>query len=150
MLNCIHFHSETVKRIYFAGSIRGGRQLAGRYRGLIEMLRSYGHVYSEHVGSEEKIDRDKTLSDREIHERDLEWIRQSDLVVAEVSIPSLGVGYEIASAIALGKPILCLYDQNSEYRLSAMITGSDETLVRKYESLEEAGRILEAFMNRKH
>jgi nucleoside 2-deoxyribosyltransferase len=135
-----------MKKIYFAGSIRGGRELAGRYRELIGMLRAYGHVYSEHVGSDEAISRDNKLSDREIHERDLEWIRQSDAVVAEVSIPSLGVGYEIASAIALGKQVLCLYDQNSEYRLSAMISGSDETKVRRYGSPEEAGKILELFM----
>jgi len=30
-------------------------------------------------------------------------------VVAEVTIPSLGVGYEIGRAVALGKRVLCLY-----------------------------------------
>ena len=132
--------------IYFAGSIRGGRQLAGRYSELIEMLRTYGHVHSEHVGDDMAIEQDKKLSDRQIHERDLEWIGQSDKVVAEVSVPSLGVGYEIAYAIRLGKPVLCLYDENSEYRLSAMISGSDDIKVRRYNSLGEARSILDKFM----
>ena len=135
--------------IYFAGSIRGGRQLAGRYRDLIELSRTFGHVHSEHVGDDPAISRDEKLSDRQIHERDLEWIRQSDKVVAEVSVPSLGVGYEIAYAITLGKPVLCLYDDNSEYRLSAMISGSKDVKVRRYGSLGEAGIILQKYMEGK-
>ena len=133
-------------KIYFAGSIRGGRQLASRYGELIELLRTYGPVLSEHIGNEKAVLRDTGLSDGEIHARDMEWMRQADLVVAEVSLPSLGVGYEIASAIALGKPVLCLYDPDSGYRLSGMISGSDKTVVRTYRNIEEAGRILSDFM----
>ena len=50
------------------------------------------------------------LSDQEIHDRDLQWIIESDMLVAEVTIPSLGVGYEIGRAIEMGKPILCLFN----------------------------------------
>ena len=112
--------------IYFAGSIRGGRQLSGRYREMIEMLSHFGHVHTGHVGDDAAIMLDEELSDREIHERDLRRIRESDLLVAEVSVPSLGVGYVIARAIALGKPVLWPYDDASEHRLSAMISGSED------------------------
>ena len=44
-------------------------------------------------------------SDVEIHDRDMNWITQSDIFVAEVSNPSLGVGYEISAAISLNKKI---------------------------------------------
>ncbi len=44
-------------KIYFAGSIRGGRDDAEIYSGIIELLKRYGDVLTEHVG-------DRTLSSR--------------------------------------------------------------------------------------
>jgi nucleoside 2-deoxyribosyltransferase len=44
-----------------------------------------------------------------IYERDVAWLRESDFVIAEVTQPSLGVGYELGFAEAISKPILCLY-----------------------------------------
>uniref|UniRef100_A0A2K6V3K9 2'-deoxynucleoside 5'-phosphate N-hydrolase 1 n=1 Tax=Saimiri boliviensis boliviensis TaxID=39432 RepID=A0A2K6V3K9_SAIBB len=51
--------------------------------------------------------------DRLIHERDLAWLQQADAVVAEVTQPSLGVGYELGRAVALNKRILCLFRPQS-------------------------------------
>ncbi|XP_016068151.1 PREDICTED: 2'-deoxynucleoside 5'-phosphate N-hydrolase 1, partial [Miniopterus natalensis] len=62
--------------------------------------------------------------DRLIHERDLAWLQQADLVVAEVTQPSLGVGYELGRAVALNKRILCLFRPQSGRVLSAMIRGA--------------------------
>lgn len=66
------------------------------------------------------------------------WLADSDLVVAEVSTPSLGVGYELARAESLGKPILCLYRNQDSRRLSAMVSGNPDTMVARYETVEEA------------
>jgi nucleoside 2-deoxyribosyltransferase len=85
------------------------------------------------------------LSDRQIHDRDLGWIVESDLLVAEVTVPSLGVGYEIGRAIEIGKPVLCLYDAGSGKTLSAMIAGSDKVEMKLYRQTEEIEVILEAF-----
>uniref|UniRef100_A0A2K5D3Q9 2'-deoxynucleoside 5'-phosphate N-hydrolase 1 n=1 Tax=Aotus nancymaae TaxID=37293 RepID=A0A2K5D3Q9_AOTNA len=62
--------------------------------------------------------------DRLIHERDLAWLQQADVVVAEVTQPSLGVGYELGQAVALNKRILCLFRPQSGRVLSAMIRGA--------------------------
>uniref|UniRef100_A0A5F8G314 2'-deoxynucleoside 5'-phosphate N-hydrolase 1 n=1 Tax=Monodelphis domestica TaxID=13616 RepID=A0A5F8G314_MONDO len=62
--------------------------------------------------------------DRLIHERDLAWLQQADVVVAEVTQPSLGVGYELGRAVALNKRILCLFRPQSGRVLSAMIRGA--------------------------
>uniref|UniRef100_A0A2K6V3K4 5-hydroxymethyl-dUMP N-hydrolase n=1 Tax=Saimiri boliviensis boliviensis TaxID=39432 RepID=A0A2K6V3K4_SAIBB len=62
--------------------------------------------------------------DRLIHERDLAWLQQADAVVAEVTQPSLGVGYELGRAVALNKRILCLFRPQSGRVLSAMIRGA--------------------------
>ena len=47
--------------------------------------------------------------DRAIHERDMRLLGEADSVVAEVTIPSHGVGYEIGRAVNMSKKILCLY-----------------------------------------
>lgn len=134
--------------IYFCGSIRGGRDLASTYAEMIAMLGSYGRVLTEHLGSDEVIEaKDRVLSDKEIHDRDLQWIVESDMLVAEVTVPSLGVGYEIGRAIEMGKPVLCLFKQGSEYTISAMIAGSDKVEMKYYQSLEEVKDLFETFFS---
>lgn len=134
--------------IYFCGSIRGGRNLAATYEKMIEMLKSYGKVLTEHLGSDEEIEgNDRVLTDKEIHDRDLQWIVESDLLVADVTVPSLGVGYEIGRAIEMGKPILCLFKQDSKYTTSAMIAGCDSVEMKYYQSLEDVKGIFEAFFS---
>lgn len=134
-------------KIYFCASIRGGRQLAYHYEKLIQMLQKYGQVLTEHLGSDETIQRkDRVLSDQEIHDRDLQWVRESDLVVAEVTVPSLGVGYELGRAIEMGKPVLCLFNSGLEFTLSAMIAGSEGVVNHSYNALEDLDSVLEDFM----
>jgi nucleoside 2-deoxyribosyltransferase len=133
-------------KIYFCGSIRGGRELAHIYAFIIEMLRQYGMVLTEHVGNDEVIQtKDGELSDREIHDRDMRWIVESDAMVAEVTVPSLGVGYEIGRAMEMGKPILCLFDRGAGKSLSAMIAGSEKLLVRRYGETADIEAILEEY-----
>jgi len=132
--------------IYFCGSIRGGRDLAASYAKMIEMLGTYGKVLTEHLGSNEEIEsKDRILSDKEIHDRDFQWILESDLLVAEVTIPSLGVGYEIGRAIELGKPVLSLFKKGSDYTISAMISGSDQVEMTYYKNLEEVQDIFKEY-----
>ena len=134
--------------IYFCGSIRGGRDLAATYAKMIRMLGSYGTVLTEHLGSNEEIEtKDRILSDKAIHDRDFQWIVDSDLLVAEVTVPSLGVGYEIGRAIELGKQVLCLFKQGSEYTISAMIAGSDRVEMKYYQNLGEVEDIFKDFFS---
>ncbi len=135
-------------KIYFCGSIRGGRNLATTYARIIGILEGFGTVLTEHVGNDEVIqNKDRVLSDQEIHDRDLGWIVESDLLVAEVSVPSLGVGYEIGQAISMGKPVLCLFDAGSDKALSAMIAGSDKVETKLYKRFAEIEGILKEFIN---
>lgn len=125
-------------KFYFCGSIRGGRQLAADYQKIIDMLKQHGEVLTEHLGDDQEIElKDRILSDVQIHDRDMDWVRESDLVVAEVTIPSLGVGYEIGRAIELGKPVLSLFKSGSGFYLSAMIGGSEGVNMVQYESIGE-------------
>ncbi len=125
-------------KFYFCGSIRGGRQLASDYQSIISMLKLYGQVLTEHLGDNREIEtKDRILTDVQIHDRDMDWVREADLVVAEVTIPSLGVGYEIGRAIELGKPVLSLFRSDSGFSLSAMIAGSEGVTHLAYEHLDQ-------------
>lgn len=129
-------------KIYFAGSIRGGRQDVARYQELISFLKSYGEVLTEHVGDYSlSVKGQNQLDDKYIHDRDLEWLNSSDLIVAETSVPSLGVGYEIAHAVFAEIPVFVLHRKEAN-QLSAMISGSDNIEVHEYETVEEAIKLL--------
>ena len=83
-------------KIYFACSISGGRKDEKIYQEIVQVLNSLGmDVPSEHIAKTgvEKIDGQEEAID--IYRRDINWIEESDLLVAEVSTPSHGVGYEI-------------------------------------------------------
>ncbi|KAM6922353.1 5-hydroxymethyl-dUMP N-hydrolase isoform 1-T1 [Lycodopsis pacificus] len=138
-------------KVYFCGSIRGGRDDVHIYRRIVQKLQSYGSVLTEHVGSTEISERGEDAAsggDRIIHDRDVDWLQQSDVVVAEVTNPSLGVGYELGRAVAMEtKNILCLFRPSSGRRLSAMIRGADDGdqfVVKDYRE-EEVENVLEEF-----
>jgi nucleoside 2-deoxyribosyltransferase len=124
--------------------------LASLYEKIIELLGNYGKVLTEHLGSDELIERnDRVLTDKEIHDRDLQWIVESDFLVAEVTVPSLGVGYEIGRAIEMGKPVLTLFRSGGQYTLSAMIAGSDKVEMKYYSSVDEVKALLVDFFSSK-
>lgn len=132
-----------IMKIYFAGSIRGGRDDKELYALIIKELQNYGQVLTEHIGNTNLSSLGETvMSSNDIYTRDMDWVRESEVVVAEVSTPSLGVGYEIGQAEALGKKIICLYREDSEKRLSAMIAGNSKLEVMVYKDIEDIKEIL--------
>jgi hypothetical protein len=133
-------------RIYFAGSIRGGASNREIYFVLVNCLKEFGIVLTEHLPHADEMDV-SDLSDKEIFERAVAWIKSSDLLVAEVSNPSLGVGYEICKAEAFKVPTLCLYQKGSKRRLSATIEGNNYCNVRRYSKVEEALGFIKGFIN---
>lgn len=135
---------EASMRIYFAGSIRGGREDAALYRRIIALLKMHGRVLTEHVGETGAAEAD--VSDEAIYQRDMAWLEEADVVVAEVTIPSHGVGYELARAETLGKPILCLYRPETGHHLSALIAGNPALLCEAYQRADHVHAILKAFL----
>ncbi len=132
-------------KIYFAGSIRGGRRDAALYDEIVQQLKGYGEVFTEHIGSTELGVLGQDIGDVRIHDRDLDWLRDSDYLVAEVTTPSLGVGYEIGKATEWGKPVLCLYRPTDGRSLSAMISGSNAVTLKEYQSPSELKEIFDQY-----
>jgi 2'-deoxynucleoside 5'-phosphate N-hydrolase len=126
-------------KVYFAGAIRGGRADQPFYEELIEYTASRGvQVLCEHFDTQNSA----SLTDKEIHDRDMAWIEESSAIVAEVSIPSLGVGYEIGRGHGIYLPVLALYWKRPNKELSAMISGAPHTEIVRYNRRTQAGRQL--------
>ena len=135
------------KKVYFAGSIRGGRDDAQYYTELISYIKSKNAiVLTEHIGDNNLLKEEKKLTDKEIYLRDIEWLKECDVVIAECTRPSLGVGYELAFAEKLSKNVYVLY-RNKECNLSAMISGDDYFKIFSYETKEEAFNIIDKILN---
>lgn len=109
--------------IYFSCSITGGRAEEKTYQEIVRFLVEEGHeVPTAHLSETGVMNLEDTVDPIEVFSRDMAWIRGCDAVVAEVSSPSHGVGYEIAYALSLGKPVLCCYKDGK--RVSKIITGN--------------------------
>jgi nucleoside 2-deoxyribosyltransferase len=126
-------------KIYLSGSIRGGREFQPIYKVIYKNLIENDHtVLAHHVASENVIETEKSLSNHDIYTQDVQWLKECDGVIAEVSLPSLGVGYEIAYALNLEKPVLALYNEERN-PISAMILGntSQYIIIRSYKQIED-------------
>ena len=129
--------------IYFSGSITGGREDVALYRKLIDALEADGHrVLAGAVAAEDVGAGGESLARSEIFARDLRWLDECDLVVAEVSTPSHGVGYEIAYARWSRRiPVIALFRPSRTKRCSAMIAGD---LGIRFLEYDEVADVLES------
>ena len=134
-------------KIYFAGSIRGGRDEEKNYLQLIKYLTSFGEVLTEHVGHKGVEKSELHNSDNYIFERDINWLKLSDVMVADVTMPSLGVGYEIGFSETLDIPILCLFNPKYKNSLSAMISGNKNLICKEYNTINEAEQLIDSFLS---
>lgn len=133
-------------KIYFAASIRGGRSDVKIYQKLIDFLNQNNQVLTEHIGNDNlSITSQSQTDDKYIRDRDINWLKEADLVVAETSNPSLGVGYELGYAERLHKPVVILHN-STKSQLSAMINGTDYFKdIFEYQTVDEAIKILKNY-----
>ncbi len=135
-------------KLYFAGSIRGGRADAALYARMIAHLKTRHRVLTEHVGAPSAFPTvEKGMTDRDIWAQDMAWLRESDAVIAECSTPSLGVGYELAMAQTLMKPVF-IFHNAARGPLSAMLTGDPYYRIFAYDSEEALLAALDAALER--
>ncbi len=134
-------------RIFFAGSIRGGRQLIPTYLYIIHFLKSHKYtVISEHVASEALEKVEAKMTEQEIYEKDANWIEESDCLIADITVPSIGVGYEICHAVKHQKSVLCVYQEGT--KASAMVLGNTTGYVtaKPYSDKKQLEEILLDFL----
>lgn len=147
------------KKFYFAGSITGGRSDSNVYAELIRILKKHGNVLTEHIGDPNLLSSGEQLEPKQIHDRDVDWLVSSAAVVADITVISDGVGYELGRVVERNKgsgifrinpiiPILALYRPSVRTKVSAMIAGAPYVTVAPYETFEEAEHIIESFLGK--
>ena len=132
-------------KIYFAGSIRGGEPDREWFQQLIQYIKQYGRVMTEHsfdFSYAEEIKKDDVW----IYTTDMGWLRESDALIAEVTAPSLGVGYEIAKAEEWGIPVLMLYRDTPARKPSAMLNGNKNLPMVVYNDRDEVFEAIDEFL----
>lgn len=141
------FSKQDKKKIFVSGSIRGGRQLLDIYRFICETLKETGaDVLSWHLADPDLEETESKMTEQEIYDRDMGLLAQSDALIAEVTVPSTGVGYEICRALDQKIPVLCLH--RPEAVVSAMVLGNPYPSmdVRPYLNEKELTEIITEFI----
>lgn len=126
--------------LYFCGSMTSSQEKMGDYKELIDSMENYGNVLNKFVG--EKIVNDEPL---DIYKRDTGNLRKAEKLVADVSVVSTGVGFELGYADLLNIPTLIIYDDNMPLP-SALIIGNDKFQIKSYHNLDEAKDIIKEFL----
>ena len=123
--------------IYFSGSIYGGRQKLEAYKKLVKELTKVGNVLDEEVADDNVLIREESISDKDVFESLVDRLKRADLVFAEVTVPSLGVGYEIGYADKTNKRIICVYDKTVTPKLTTMLRGNNRLKIIPYTNINE-------------
>ncbi len=134
--------------IYFACSITGGRASEPIYQEFTRSLLADKHeVPTAYLAESNVMALEKVVDPRDVYDRDVAWIRACDTLIAEVSVPSHGVGYEIGFALEQGKPVLCL--AQADKTVSKMITGNSHPAlqVKYYQDVAEGIALIRKFLS---
>lgn len=133
-------------KIYMSGSIYGGREKIETYKKIIKELEKYAEVINKNIADDNVLEKEAIQNDEDIF-LDLEnKLKSADLIFAEVTIPSLGAGYELGFADMLGKRIIGIYDKTITPKVSTMIRGNKRITLIPYEDISEIIERLEEIL----
>jgi hypothetical protein len=129
-------------KIYFGFTVVGDRSSVETACCLVRCLEDLGHeVLTRHLVDDDARTRDRLVGPQAVYERDMEWLRQCDLFVGEVSGSSFGLGFEAGYLLgATSKRVILLYDIAVRENISLLITGNTHPNCElvPYASLAEA------------
>ena len=136
-------------KIYFSGSIYGGRQKLETYQTLIKALKRHGEILNEEVADSQVIEKEKQTTDEHIFESLEKRLQEADIIFAELTIPSIGVGYELGYADSHNKKIIGIYDTTIIPKITTMVRGNKRIKTIPYtdinEIISQLDKILENF-----
>ena len=123
--------------IYFSGSIYGGRQKLNTKKKLVKELSKFGKVLDEEVADDNVLIKEENITDNNVFETLVKKINIADVIFAEVTVPSLGVGYEIGYADSHGKKIIAIYDKTVTPKITTMLRGNKNLKIISYTDISE-------------
>lgn len=136
--------------VYFGFTMAGDRSSVEFARRIVELLHEMGHrVLTSHLVEDGAREADRALGPREVYARDMAWLEQSDIFIAEVSGSSFGMGFETGYVLGSSdKRAILFYRREVEGRISLLITGNvhPRCTVVSYSGVEEMEDRLRALL----
>jgi nucleoside 2-deoxyribosyltransferase len=113
-------------KIYFGFTVAGNRSAIETARRVVHLLEEAGHeVLTRHLVNDNAWEADRLITPQEIYLRDMNWLRECDLFIAEVSGSSFGIGFETGYVLGSSqKRALLFYRREVEKSISLLITGN--------------------------
>ena len=113
-------------KIYFGFTVAGDRSTVDTARRIVALLEEKGHeVLTRHLVRDDAAKLDRSITPRDVFERDMRWLDQCDIFIAEVSGSSFGLGYEAGYLLgSSARKALLFYRREMESRISLLITGN--------------------------
>ena len=123
-------------KVYFSCSSSEIGKYKDVYQEIEEAIRLRGHSivsdWLEKVVAKirEGKETSKGVEPNKLRKEAISSIENSDILIAEVSLPSSSVGYQIAYALSLKRPVLCLYSTEfGEMKPPQVINANDSSLL---------------------
>ena len=140
--------------IYLACTVRGDRAAVLALRTLADTLERAGHVVlTRHLLADDVETAESALSERQVFDRDLRWLTAADVVIAEASGSSYGVGFEVGYVLGLSehtaKRVLVLYQAARRAYVSRLITGNSHPgcVTYAYQDGDDLARVVSGFLS---
>jgi 2'-deoxynucleoside 5'-phosphate N-hydrolase len=137
-------------KIYLACTVRGDRGGVAAGRAICDQLERLGHdVPTKHLLADNVDAAESALPEAEVYRRDLGWLTSCDVLVAEASGSSYGVGFEVgyilSRATTSGQRVFVLYNLARREAVSRVITGNCDPNCTTfgYASIEELAAFIE-------
>jgi hypothetical protein len=139
-------------KIYFGFTVAGDRSSIAIARAVVQLLEDLGHeVMTRHLVSDNAWAADRSIRSQDVYRRDMSWLEQCELLVAEVSGSSFGLGFETGFVLgATDKKVILLYRRELESKVSLLISGNTHPRCRllPYTSFAEVEKFIRGHVPR--
>jgi nucleoside 2-deoxyribosyltransferase len=124
-------------RIYLGCTVRGDRSTLDTVRHIASRLTAAGHeILTTHLLQDDVEGAERARTDQDIYARDLAWVEACDILVAEASGSSYGVGYEVGYLLGRsphsGQRAYVFYRRARHDAISRLISGLHHPHARVY------------------
>ena len=116
-------------QIYLACTVRGDRGAVAGLRGARAALERAGHtVLTKHLLDDNVEGAESALTERAVYERDIAWLEACDVLIADASGSSFGVGFEVGYVLGRSdrtdQQVVLLYRADRRDQISRLIVGN--------------------------
>lgn len=128
-------------RFFFTASVHGKRILEANYRLIVQEVTRLGHEVDASTVLDQQPSQMDTWSEQdslEFHKTVMHRMKKADGLIVEASYGSIGVGFNLASTVQLGKPVIIFYSGTEEPHVFRSLEKINERFqVIRYKSLDQ-------------